>query len=62
MLYDADIRDGLCLFLEEKYGKVRFFEELRLGNSRADMVMATERDLIGLEIKSDADSYVRLPR
>lgn len=61
MLYDADIRDSLCLFLEEKYGKVRFFDELRIGNSRADMVMVTEHDLIGIEIKSDADSYARLP-
>lgn len=57
MLYDADIRDSLCLFLEEKYGKVRFFDELRIGNSRADMLMVTEHDLIGIEIKSDADSY-----
>ena len=62
MLYDTDIRDSLCLFLEEKYGKVRFFEEFRIGNSRADMVMVTEQDLIGIEIKSDADSYARLPR
>ena len=62
MLYDADIRDGLCLFLDEKYGKVRFLEELRLGNSRADMVMVTEAGLVGIEIKSDADSYARLPR
>ena len=61
MLHDADIRDSLCLFLEEKYGKVRFFDELRIGNSRADMVMVTEHDLIGIEIKSDADSYARLP-
>ena len=61
MLHDADIRDSLCLFLEEKYGKVRFFDELRIGNSRADMVMVTEHDLIGIEIKSDADSYTRLP-
>ena len=61
MLYDKNIRDDLCLFLEEKYGKVRFFDELRIGNSRADMVMVTEHDLIGIEIKSDADSYARLP-
>ena len=50
----------LCLFLEEKYGKVHFFEDHRIGNSRADMVMVTEHALVGIEIKSDADSYARL--
>ena len=55
-------RDGLCLFLEEQYEKVRFFDELSMGSSRADLVMVTETDLIGIEIKSDADSYARLPR
>ena len=61
MLKDSDIRDGLCLFLEEQYGKVRFFEELVIGRSRADIVMVTEKGLIGVEIKSDADTYARLP-
>ena len=51
MLKDSDIRDGLCLFLEEHYGKVRFFEELVIGKSRADIVMVTENGLIGVENK-----------
>jgi len=62
MLRDADIRDGLCDYLEEKYGKVRFFEELVIGKSRADLVLVTEQGLIGVEIKSDADTYARLAR
>ena len=62
MLYDADIRDGLCDFLEEQYGRVRFFDELVIGKSRADIVMVTPEELIGVEIKSDADSYARLSR
>ncbi len=61
MLYDADIRDGLCLFLESEYGKIRFFDEKTMGKSRADLLMVTESELIGIEIKSDADSYARLP-
>ena len=61
MLYDKDIRDSLCLFLEEVFGTVRFFDELRIGNSRADLVMVTQDSIIGIEIKSDADSYARLP-
>ena len=62
MLYDADIRDGLCAWLEERIGKVRFFDELTMGRSRADLVMVTESFIAGIEIKSDADSYARLAR
>ncbi len=62
MLRDADIRDGLCDYLEVRYGKIRFFEELTMGKSRADIVMVTEQGLYGIEIKSDADTYERLSR
>ena len=59
-LYDKDIREPLFFFLEETYGKVRFFEEKIIGKSRADIMMVTEGALTGIEIKSDADSYARL--
>ena len=63
MLHDADIRDDLCDHLEQKFGKVRFFEELNIGRkTRADVVAVTEEGLYGLEIKSDADTYARLER
>ena len=62
VLHDADIRDDLCVYLEEMYGRVRFFDELTIGKSRADIVMVTEQELIGVEIKSDADTYDRLSR
>ena len=62
MLHDADIRDSLCDYLEERYGRVRFFDELVMGSSRADLVLITERGLTGVEIKSDADTYQRLAR
>nr|WP_297704329.1 sce7726 family protein [uncultured Butyrivibrio sp.] len=62
MLRDMDIRDGLCDYLETEYGKIRFFEELTMGKSRADIVMVTEQGLYGIEIKSDADTYERLSR
>ncbi|MBO6215963.1 MAG: sce7726 family protein [Lachnospiraceae bacterium] len=62
VLHDADIRDDLCIYMERKYGKVRFFEELTMGKSRADIVIVTEEGLVGVEIKSDADTYERLPR
>ncbi len=62
MLHDRDIRDDLCDFLEQKYGRVRFFDELVIGRSRADIVMVTGDVIVGVEIKSDADTYTRLSR
>lgn len=60
MLYDKDIREPLFDFLEEYFGKIRIIEEKQMGKSRADIVMVTETSLVGVEIKSDADTYVRL--
>lgn len=59
-LKDKDIRETLFLFLEEQYGRARFIEEKNVGRSRADVLMVTEDALIGIEIKSDADTYQRL--
>ncbi|MFA9377085.1 MAG: sce7726 family protein [Lachnotalea sp.] len=62
MLYDKDIREPLFDYLEEKYHKVRILEEKRMGRSRADTIMITVDSIIGIEIKSDADTYERLKR
>ena len=62
MLYDQDIREPLFEFLEEAYGKIRIIEEKQMGRSRADIVMVLPGLLTGIEIKSDADTYVRLDR
>ena len=62
MLYDRDIREPLFEFLEEVYGKVRILEEKQMGRSRADIVMVISDAVIGIEIKSDADTYARLER
>jgi hypothetical protein len=59
-LHDRDIREPLFDFLEETYGKIRILEEKMMGKSRADVIMVTESALFGIEIKSDADTYVRL--
>jgi len=61
-LYDEDIRDPLYDYLEERFGKIRVFEEKTIGRSRADMIMLTEDSIVGIEIKSDADTYERLKR
>ena len=60
--HDKDIREPLFEFLEDQYGKIRIIEEKMMGRSRADVVMVTEKSLVGLEIKSDADTYARLSR
>lgn len=62
LLYDRDIREPLFDYLEERFGKTRIFEEKRIGSSRADILMLTENQITGLEIKSDADTYERLKR
>lgn len=60
ILRDRDIREPLFEYLEESFGKIRIFEEKRMGGSRADVVMVTPETVVGIEIKSDADSYTRL--
>ncbi len=62
MLYDKDIREPLFEYLEEHFGRVRILEEKNMGKSRADVVMITEDAFVGIEIKSDADTYARLDR
>jgi hypothetical protein len=60
MLKDKDIREPLFDFLELQYGKTRIIEEKMIGKSRADVIMVITGGLVGLEIKSDADTYARL--
>ncbi len=62
VLYDKDIREPLFEYLEERYGKIRILEEKCMGKSRADVVMVRPGLLVGIEIKSDADTYARLKR
>ncbi|MEZ3487979.1 MAG: sce7726 family protein [Lachnospiraceae bacterium] len=62
MLYDKDIREPLFDFLEEYYGKTRILEEKLIGRSRADIMMVISSHVVGIEIKSDADTYARLRR
>lgn len=57
---DKDIREPLFDYIDSKYDKVRIFEELAIRNSIADVVVVLDDKLIGIEIKSDADTYVRL--
>ena len=60
ILYDKDIREPLFSFLEQQYGKMRILEEIRITKSRADIIMVLPDGVVGIEIKSDADTYARL--
>ena len=60
MLKDKDIREALFDYLELEYGKTRIYEEKMIGKSRADVYMVITGALVGIEIKSDADTYTRL--
>ncbi len=61
-LLDKDIREPLFDWLESQYPKIRILEEKQIGRSRADVLAVTGQGLIGIEIKSDADTYARLSR
>lgn len=60
MLYDADMREILFETYENTGNKLRIFEELVIGKSRADAILVMENEILGFEIKSDKDSLVRL--
>jgi len=60
ILRDADIREPLFAYLENRFGVIRILEEKTMGKSRADVLMVKEDGLYGIEIKSDADTYARL--
>ena len=62
MTHDRWMREPLFDWLEMTFGKVRILEELEIGRSRADAVMVTEDAFVGIEIKSDLDTYARLAR
>lgn len=62
MLHDKDIREPLFEYIEDNFGKVRVIEEKQIGKSRADVMLIMDGCLVGVEIKSDADTYARLER
>ncbi len=62
IIRDRDIREPLFSFLEKTFGKIRIIEEKTIGRSRADIVMVTTDCVLGIEIKTDADTYARLSR
>ena len=60
LLHDPEIRELLFDYLDERFYKVRTFEEKNIRSSRADIIAVLDGELLGFEIKSDCDSYARL--
>ena len=61
-LLDADIREIIFTYFENRYEKLRIIEEKTIGKCRCDFLMLTPDTLFGCEIKSDRDTYARLGR
>ncbi len=59
-LNDKEMREVLFDYYESTNERLRFFEELCIGKSRADAILVRENKIIGFEIKSDKDNLLRL--
>lgn len=59
-LSDPEMREILFETYENTGERLRIFEELVIGKSRADAILVKENEILGFEIKSDKDSLVRL--
>lgn len=60
-MLDKDMREPLFDFLDEYFDKIRIIEEKVILKSRADVLGVIEGAITGFEIKSDSDTYERLP-
>ncbi|HIV85885.1 MAG TPA: sce7726 family protein [Candidatus Monoglobus merdigallinarum] len=60
-MLEPDMKEDFFWYLDGRYEKIRVMEELVIGKSRADMAAVLPDRLIGFEIKSNTDSYARLP-
>jgi len=59
-LSDYQIRVPLYSYLESINERLRIFPELRINDSRADLIVITDGIISGYEIKSDLDTLSRI--
>ncbi len=59
-LNDKAMREVLFDYYEMTNERLRIFEELCIGKSRADAILVRENKIVGFEIKSDKDNLLRL--
>lgn len=61
-LNDKDMRRAIFQTFSGNSADLRIIEEFPMGDSRADLLLITQTKLVGLEIKSDRDTFARLSR
>ena len=54
------LRDALCEFLEEYYGKIRFLEEKTIGKVRADMIAVLPEPIVSVAMSKNPNLRVAL--
>ena len=59
-LADKDIREIVFTYFENNCDKLRIIEEKTIDKCRCDFFVVTPDSIVGCEIKSSRDSYVRL--
>lgn len=64
ILHDSDIRSALHEKLHQEFGYGGTYDEVGLVNARirTDIIQFVDNQIIGFEIKSDADELKRLPK
>ncbi len=60
-MLEKDMKDDFFWYLDMSHEKIRVMEEIVIGKSRADVAAVLPDRLVGYELKSNGDSYARLP-
>ena len=60
-MLETDMKEDFFWYLDSRHEKIRVMEEIVIGKSRADVVAVLPDMLVGYELKSNGDTYARLP-
>ncbi len=60
-MLEIEMKDDFFWYLDCNHEKIRVMEEIVIGKSRADVMAVLPDGIIGYELKSNGDSYTRLP-
>lgn len=60
-MLETDMKEDFFWYLDSKFEKIRVMEEVVIGKSRADVMAVLPDELLGFELKSNGDTYARLP-
>ncbi len=60
-MLETDMKEDFFWYLDMRHEKIRVMEEVVIGKSRADVVAVLPDSITGYELKSNGDTYSRLP-